>query len=549
MPLPIPTLDDLTWAELVEDARDHIPSVAPRWTDHNIHDPGITLLELLSAVTEQISFRIDQVPPSHRTAFLALLGVRPAAAEAATAVLEAASPTPRDISFGRPVVAEAGGASSSFVVSRRARVNTAQVAELQILEASGQETRLTPRSSRPFEPLGSDAESSLVIVLSPSAARGPLAIWFAGAYDDERNPGPSPCPDDTNRHPVELGWAYADATGWRTLPAEAIDDDTLGLQRSGTVTISLPDDGVTMIRCRPLRGRYDRAPALLAVWCNPILVHAELAGALGGPPAAADWRLSGPPLGAPVTLSAPLGARPGRDAESVDDAMGRAAITLSVHERLVDLAAAHSSSTLDGIPRSKIIGSPTPPRAVTLLDLERIAFATPGASLARAHALGGVDVDVPCAEAPGTVSVVVVPFLPRQRPQPTADLIARVSRQLARHRTVGTRIRVAGPTYTAVDVVASVVGAEGADPVKTRTGIERAIRTFLDPLVGGPDGQGWPFGRDVYRTELMTVVGAVPGVELVTDVRVTADPCDACPNACVPDGSLVSLRSLRVEVT
>jgi hypothetical protein len=348
---------------------------------------------------------------------------------------------------------------------------------------------------------------------------------------------------------VELGWACADATGWRTLPADAIDDDTLGLRRSGTVTISLPDDGVTMIRCRLVRGGYDRAPALLAVWCNPVLVGAELAGAAGGPPAAAEWRLSVPPVGAPVTLSAPLGARPGQDAESVDDAMARAAIRLAVHERLVDLASGLSSSTLDGVPRSKIIASPAPPRAVTLLDLERIAFATPGAWLARVRALGGVDLDVPCAEAPGTVSVVVVPFLPRERPQPTAELIARVARQLARHRTMGTRIRVSGPTYTAVDVAASVVGADGADPVKTRTWIERAIRTFLDPLVGGPDGQGWPFGRDVYRTELMTVVGAVPGVDLVTDVRVTADPCDACPNACVPAGSLVSVSSLSVEVT
>ena len=46
MPLPIPVLDDLTWEELVEDGRERIPSTAPGWTDHNAHDPGITLLEL-----------------------------------------------------------------------------------------------------------------------------------------------------------------------------------------------------------------------------------------------------------------------------------------------------------------------------------------------------------------------------------------------------------------------------------------------------------------------------------------------------------------------
>jgi predicted phage baseplate assembly protein len=146
------------------------------------------------------------------------------------------------------------------------------------------------------------------------------------------------------------------------------------------------------------------------------------------------------------------------------------------------------------------------------------------------------------------VSVVVVPFLPRGRPTPTPDLLAQVARHLARHKTVGTRLRVAGPTYTAVAIAASVVRTEGVDRLRLRAAIERAIRTFLDPLSGGPDGNGWPFGRDVNRTELMAVIAAVTGVDLVTEARVTADPCDSCPNACVPDDSLVSISSLTVEV-
>ena len=89
MPLSIPVLDDLTWQELVEDGRERIPSTAPRWTDHNAHDPGITLLELLASVAEQVSYRIDRVPPAHRAAFLALLGVQPGPATASTVVLQA----------------------------------------------------------------------------------------------------------------------------------------------------------------------------------------------------------------------------------------------------------------------------------------------------------------------------------------------------------------------------------------------------------------------------------------------------------------------------
>jgi hypothetical protein len=46
MSLPIPDLDDKTFEELVEEAKKLIPLYAPEWTDHNLHDPGITFIEL-----------------------------------------------------------------------------------------------------------------------------------------------------------------------------------------------------------------------------------------------------------------------------------------------------------------------------------------------------------------------------------------------------------------------------------------------------------------------------------------------------------------------
>jgi hypothetical protein len=48
MGVPLPNLDDRRWIDLVEEGRSLLPFYAPQWTDHNIHDPGITLLELFS---------------------------------------------------------------------------------------------------------------------------------------------------------------------------------------------------------------------------------------------------------------------------------------------------------------------------------------------------------------------------------------------------------------------------------------------------------------------------------------------------------------------
>ena len=45
-------LDTVDFNDLVELGRSMIPTVAPGWTDHNVHDPGITLMELVSWIAD-----------------------------------------------------------------------------------------------------------------------------------------------------------------------------------------------------------------------------------------------------------------------------------------------------------------------------------------------------------------------------------------------------------------------------------------------------------------------------------------------------------------
>ena len=48
MPLAAPKLDDRLFQDLVEEAKKRIPHYTSEWTDHNVSDPGITLLELFA---------------------------------------------------------------------------------------------------------------------------------------------------------------------------------------------------------------------------------------------------------------------------------------------------------------------------------------------------------------------------------------------------------------------------------------------------------------------------------------------------------------------
>ncbi len=39
-------------------------------------------------------------------------------------------------------------------------------------------------------------------------------------------------------------------------------------------------------------------------------------------------------------------------------------------------------------------------------------------------------------------------------------------------------------------------------------------------IVGGPQGQGWPFGRDLYLSEIYGLLQRIPAVEFVEEVQV-----------------------------
>ena len=241
-------------------------------------------------------------------------------------------------------------------------------------------------------------------------------------------------------------------------------------------------------------------------------------------------------------------ARGGRPPENVDLATGRAVARLWAHERLIGILAG-GSETLDQLDRAAIVGLVAPERASTLVDFERLAFDVPGTRVARARAWANLDPRYPCLEASGTVTVVVVPWLPVGRPEPTSGLLDAVRRYLDVRRVLCTRLFVIGPTYVEITVHASVVVASGFDSEGVRSRADKALHAFFDPLTGGPGGRGWPFGRDVYRTEVLEVLGRVDGVDHVTALELlAADGGPDCDNVCIGPTALVRSGRHAIEL-
>src|SRR5438105_1534091 len=80
MPIVVPSLDDRSYDDLVQEALARIPAHTPEWRYAGPGDPGRTLVELFAWLTDTLLYRANLIPERQRLAFLRLLNVplRPA---------------------------------------------------------------------------------------------------------------------------------------------------------------------------------------------------------------------------------------------------------------------------------------------------------------------------------------------------------------------------------------------------------------------------------------------------------------------------------------
>lgn len=173
-------------------------------------------------------------------------------------------------------------------------------------------------------------------------------------------------------------------------------------------------------------------------------------------------------------------------------------------------------------------------KAVTLADIERLALATPGVPVARVRAVAHFDARQPCVEALGVVSVVVIPPCPLPAPLPSQALLCAVQRWLEPRRLVTSELRVMAPRYRRVAVQATLHLACGSQSPGLVAAADACVAALFNPVTGGPDGRGWPFGRTVYRNDVMAALARLPGVTRVTgfSLLVGAAGGGACDGGC-----------------
>lgn len=162
-------------------------------------------------------------------------------------------------------------------------------------------------------------------------------------------------------------------------------------------------------------------------------------------------------------------------------------------------------------------------RAVTQADFETLAIRASTehktrTRVARAHCVPRsnlADAADRITRRPGFVSVVIIP----DRNIPSSEmqqLLAVVQRYLEPRCLLTTRLQVVPPLYVCISFRADIGLQEGANPADVTAMIDTGLKYHFHHLPDKEHGtKGWPFGRNVYISELIDLLEGIDGVDFV----------------------------------
>src|SRR5215217_1396089 len=275
MSIAAPNLDDRRFQDLVDDAKRIVMDRCPTWTDHNVSDPGVTLIETFAFMTDQLLYRLNRVPDRLYVKFLELIGLRllpptPATAPvtfwlSAPAVAPLTVPVNTAVATLRSELAE----PVVFGTSEDLQVVPCTLTEVRTGCAGGELEDVASRWARgerfpAFHALPA-VDDVLCLGLSAAVPRCAVRVDFRGQVEgvgvDPRNP--------------PLVWEALTEDGW--VECEVTGDETGGLNRSGPLVVHVPRSHVPMVvdgtRAGWLRARVMASEVGQPAYTSSPMVH------------------------------------------------------------------------------------------------------------------------------------------------------------------------------------------------------------------------------------------------------------------------------------
>jgi predicted phage baseplate assembly protein len=630
MALIAPKLDDRTFQDIVDEAKKRIPHYCKEWTDHNVSDPGVTLIELFAWMTDIILYRMNQVPDLHYVKFMDMLGIRlqePVPARApVTFYLTAPTETVTVLPGGTQVATTQTETEASiiFTTDGNFRVLPPELKSIisRVASGSGDEKLYRTHSVRRLEagfegfevfssvPQTGDAlyfgfENDLSMHVlglemdhDPAGGAGidptmPPYIWEASSGDREDRWTPCDVEEDTTKglnvpgrllvHLPKMGRYAINENNlyWLRVrikeisPAEEregmqpyevspkllqVNADSWGGTVASTHASVVADeflgrsDGSAgqryQLQQTPILKRQPGEHLLVQVEGEPVQQWTEVHDFADSGASDRHYLLDsvtgeirfGPAVRQPDGTIKLYGAIPARGANLIfhryrhgggDEGNVQATILNTLKTSIPYIARVSNRQPAWGGLDAESLDSAMARAPALLRSRERAVTESDFEYLAR-QALPEATSRVKCLQprpaeagrvAPGQIYVLVIPrvknpdyYIRPEELEPDEKQMAALAKFLDERRLLTTRLDIRAPAYRWVSVTAELRESPGFSREVVEAEVLARLYGFLNPLVGGPKGKGWPFGRDLFVSDVYQSLQGTPNVQFIRAV-------------------------------
>ncbi|MDR1952993.1 MAG: baseplate J/gp47 family protein [Clostridiales Family XIII bacterium] len=271
-------LADKTYDEILTEAIGKIPMYTDEWTNFNISDPGITVLQNLSMFTTLMREKINDIPEFVRLGLLSMLGFFPGEYGASEVFLNAGGfESQITLPPGEKLMAE----DICFEADGEVTLNSWGVKGLYC-ESDGELRDITylqsgaSRSGIAVFGVPATVDGEFYVLLDDIPDDHDRLILLVRVMDEEsRNPF-----GDSDLSLAEMKWQFYTKSGW--VDVEAIDG-TRGFLESGSIKIALNASEKALcevggtegyaLRCILKKEHYDISPRLHSITANVFKVR------------------------------------------------------------------------------------------------------------------------------------------------------------------------------------------------------------------------------------------------------------------------------------
>jgi len=185
-----------------------------------------------------------------------------------------------------------------------------------------------------------------------------------------------------------------------------------------------------------------------------------------------------------------------------------------------------------------------------LMSLQRVGFPAVYAVNPKYTDVFGTPCYPSVRDIPGVVTVIIVPESEEAKPMPSEGMMKTVCEHLNKHRLLTSEVYVIPAQYVKIKVEAEVIVGPEADSMATKKELLENLNKFFHPLKGGLDNKGWPFGGDIYYSDVYKVILGTKGVERVETVEIYKDDKkqDTCKNVGIPRNRLLYSNGHELDV-